>query len=82
MTAEFYEPWSKNMHITKFAKHLDNRQEYLSTTGIKITDDDKLQFYLEQMIDSTIFSKQEIVAGRSGTLRGRPGRRGGRFLKN
>ena len=47
MTAEFYEPWIKNMHIAKFEKHLDERQEYLTNTGIKITDVVKLQLYLE-----------------------------------
>ena len=61
MTAEIYELWSKNMRITKFAKHLDKRQEYPSTTGIKITNAVKLQFYLEQMIDSAMFSKQAII---------------------
>ena len=35
------------MHIMKFAKHLNERQEYLSTTGIKITNAVKLKFYLE-----------------------------------
>ena len=62
MTAGLYEPWiSNNMHITKFAKHLDERQEYLSTNGIKTTDAVKLQFYLEQMIDNTMFSKHAII---------------------
>ena len=62
MTAEIYELWSKNMRITKFAKHLDKRQEYPSTTGIKITNAVKLQFYLKQMIDSAMFNKQDITS--------------------
>ena len=47
MTAEFYEPWDQQMHVTKFAKGLDKHQEYLATAGIEITDAAKLQFYVE-----------------------------------
>ena len=39
------------MHVTKFAKHLDEQQEYLQSAGIEITDASKLQFYTEQIID-------------------------------
>ena len=62
MTAEFYEPWDQQMHITKFAKRLDRHQAYLATAGIEITDESKLQFYIEQMVDCAMFEKREIVA--------------------
>ena len=37
----------------------------MGTCGIKITDDVKAQFYVEQMIDSGIFSKVDIIAWES-----------------
>ena len=55
-----YEPWDQVMHITKFAKHLDEHQGYLKSAGIEITDATKLKFYLEQIIDSTMFDKPII----------------------
>ena len=44
MTKLFYEPWDQVMHVAKFAKHLDEQQEYLKSAGIEITDASKLQF--------------------------------------
>ena len=45
MTESFYEPWDQVMHVTKFAKHLDEQQDYLKSAGIEITDASKLHFY-------------------------------------
>ena len=50
MTATCYEPWNQTMHITKFRKHLDKDQSYLKTVGITVSDKNKLQFNLEQML--------------------------------
>ena len=61
MTESFYEPWDQVMHVTKFAKHLEEQQEYLKSAGIKITDASKLQFYTEQIIDSQMFDKPIII---------------------
>ena len=49
------------MHVTKFGKQLDKEQKYLKTCGIKIDDDTKTQFYTEQMIDSGMFAKKDII---------------------
>ena len=62
MTAKFHDPLcSNNLHITKFSKHLGEREENLSNNGTKITGAVKLQFYLDQMIDSAMFSKHSII---------------------
>ena len=61
MTKSFYEPWDQVMHVTKFAKLLDEQQEYLKSAGIEITDASKLQFYTEQIIDSQMFDKPIII---------------------
>ena len=49
------------MHISKFGKHLTKEQKYLKTCGIDIDDEAKTQFYIEQMIDSCIFEKKDII---------------------
>ena len=53
------------MHLTKFGKQLNKEEAYLKTCGINIADDVKTQFYVEQMIDSGIFSKEDIIAWES-----------------
>ena len=63
--AEFYQPWDQVMHLTKFGIQLNKEQAYLKTCGINIADDVKTQFYVEQMIESGIFSKQDIIAWES-----------------
>ena len=50
------------MHITKFGKKLSKHQEYLQICGIKIDDETKTQFYVEEMIDSVMFEKREFIA--------------------
>ena len=61
MTAAFYEPWDQVIHIWKLTKQLDKQQAYLKTTGIKILDKNKQQFYTEQMIDSSRLDKRDII---------------------
>ena len=65
MRAEFYQPWDQVMHLTKFGIQLNKEQAYLKTCRINIADDVKTQFYVEQMIDSGIFSKLDIIAWES-----------------
>ena len=46
----------------KFAKRLDDEMTYLNThDGMDITEANKLQFYTEQMLDSTYFDKSIIM---------------------
>ena len=62
MTKSFYQKWNQMEHITKFAKRLDDEMTYLNThDGIEITEANKLQFYTEQMLDSTYFDKSTIM---------------------
>ena len=61
MRAEFYKPWDQITHISKFGKHLTKEQKYLRTWGIEIDDEEKIQFYIEQMIDSCMFEKKDII---------------------
>ena len=62
MTKGFYLAWNQVEHITKFAKRLDNEMTYLNThDGIDITEANKLQFYTEQMLDSTYFDNSIIM---------------------
>ena len=49
------------MHVTKFAKNLEEQHKYLKTTGVAIYKESKLQFYTEQMIDSGMFDKKDIT---------------------
>ena len=59
---EFDESWDQVMHITKFGKKLRKHQEYLKVCGVKIDNETKMQFYVEEMIDSAMFEKCDIVA--------------------
>ena len=48
-------------HVTHFDKRLDNDQTTLVRSDITISNKDKLQFYLEQMYDSNLFDKSEMM---------------------
>ena len=59
---EFYTDWdSSEMHLTAFGMNLDKEQSRLDRLGIVISDEDKLQFYLEQIYASNCFDKSEMV---------------------
>ena len=49
------------IHITAFGLKLDEEQQRLALLGIVISDDDKLQFYMEQIYSSNMFDKKEMV---------------------
>ena len=61
MRKEFYESWDQIMHISKFGKHLRKEQIHLKSGNININNDAKTQFCVEQMIDSCIFDKPDII---------------------
>jgi len=44
-----------------FRKRLDDDQRALVRSDVTIADDDKLQFYLEEIYDSNRFDKQEML---------------------
>jgi hypothetical protein len=57
-----YTKWDHAIeHLTVFGKRLDDDQRSLVRSDVTITDDDKLQFYLEEIYDSNRFDKQEML---------------------
>jgi hypothetical protein len=57
----YYTKWDADEHITAFGKRLDDDQRALVRSDVTIADDDKLQFYLEEIYDSNRFDKQEML---------------------
>jgi hypothetical protein len=53
--------WDSNEHLTAFGKRLDDDQKALVRSDITILDDNKLQFYLEEIYDSNKFNKQNML---------------------
>ncbi len=56
-----YTKWDGDEHLTAFGKRLDDNQRALVRSDVTIADEDKLQFYLEQMYDSNHFDKNEML---------------------
>jgi hypothetical protein len=57
----YYHPRDPNEHLTKFGMPLTDKQANLVRSDVTITDNDKLQFYLEQMYESNTFNKMEMM---------------------
>jgi hypothetical protein len=58
----YYTKWDHAVeHLTVFGKRLDDDQRSLIKSDVTITDDDKLQIYLEEIYDSNRFDKQEML---------------------
>ncbi len=49
------------MHLTAFGMKLNKEQVRINRLGIVISDEDKLQFYMEQIYASNCFDKKEMV---------------------
>ena len=58
---DYYTEWDGEEHLTAFGKHLDDKQIRIEHFGINISEEDKLQFYLEQMYTSNTFDKKEMT---------------------
>jgi len=54
----YFAQWDRHEHLTVFGKQLDDNQTALIQSNITISNEDKLQFYLEQMYDSNMFDKE------------------------
>ena len=66
---EFYTDWdTSNTHLMAFSMKLDKEQNQLDRLGIVVSDEDKLQFYLEQIYVSNCFDKAEMVAWENKTV--------------
>jgi hypothetical protein len=46
---DYYNKWDDKIHLTTSGKRLDDKQTCIEYFGITISNEDKLQFYLEQM---------------------------------
>jgi hypothetical protein len=57
----YYTKWDSDEHLTTFGKCLDDDQRAFIRSNIMIADEDKLQFYLEQMYDSNHFNKNNML---------------------
>jgi hypothetical protein len=58
----YYTKWDHTVeHLTAFGKRLDDDQRSLVRLDVTIADDNKLQFYLEEIYDSNRFDKQEML---------------------
>ena len=62
LKAEFHADWDSTVtHITAFGMKLDKEQARIDRLGVVISDEDKLQFYMEQIYASNCFDKKEMV---------------------
>jgi hypothetical protein len=57
----YFTKWDGNEHLTAFRKRLDDDQNMLIRSDITISDEDKLQFYLQQIYDSNLFDKAKMM---------------------
>jgi hypothetical protein len=58
---EYYTKWDADEHLTAFGKRLNNDQRALVCSDVTIANDNKLQFYLEEIYGSNRFYKQEML---------------------
>ena len=64
----YYEEWDNEIHLTAFGKHLDNDQICIECFGINISNEDKLQFYLEQIYASNHFDMKQMAEWENTTV--------------
>ena len=55
MNAVYYEKWIQGEHIILIVKRPKNDQDDLADANTVIYDEDKLQFYIEQIYDNATF---------------------------
>jgi hypothetical protein len=58
---EYYTKWDADKHLTAFRKRLNNDQCALVHSDVTIADNNKLQFYLEEIHNSNCFDKQKML---------------------
>jgi hypothetical protein len=58
---EFDTNWDPDTHLTAFGMKLNKEQHWLDPLGIVISNEDKLQFYMEQIYESNQFEKNEMT---------------------
>jgi hypothetical protein len=58
---EYYTKWDADKHLMAFRKRLNDDHCALVRSDVTIADNNKLQFYLEEIYDSNCFNKQEML---------------------
>ncbi len=58
---EYYTRWDADEHLMAFGKRLNDDQRALVRLDVTIADDDKLQYYVEEIYGSNRFNKQEML---------------------
>jgi hypothetical protein len=62
LKADFFADWNSTvMHLTAFGMKLEKEQARINRLGVVISNEDKLQFYMEQIYASNCFDKKEMV---------------------
>jgi hypothetical protein len=62
LKAEFHANWDSTvMHLTAFGMKLHKEQARIDRLGVVISNEDKLQFYMEQIYGSNCFDKKKMV---------------------
>ena len=61
MKEHYYRGWEVHIdeHIEEFVKRLNEEQKSLVRDQVKVTDDDKLQHFMEEMYDCNIFDRRD-----------------------
>jgi hypothetical protein len=57
----YYRPWEPEEHLTAFGMQLADEQINLVRSDVTISDNNKLQFYLEQMYKANAFNKMKMM---------------------
>ena len=61
MNIVYKKMWNKEYHIKVFSKRINDEQYHLADVKILFHEEDKLQFYIEQMYDRTMFENEEMM---------------------
>ena len=59
--SSYYEKWNQEDHITVLGKRLNYDQANLADFNVIITEEDKLQLYIEKMHDIATLEKEYII---------------------
>ncbi len=58
---EYYTKWDADKHLMAFGKRLNNNQRALVWSDVTIANNNKPQFYMEEIYNSNHFNKQEML---------------------
>jgi hypothetical protein len=59
--AKYWTKWDGSIHLTAFGKRFDDEQNHIKCFGINISNEDKLQFYLERMYFCNQFDQTQMT---------------------